>query len=409
MVISFSFVACTTDDGLFGDNDEFSFNEKNNDPTPSDSTSTPTPSSKDSVDWNSGILARSFQYDNGRWPSRLTFGILGQDKDTVFTANLPMMTIIEAPAEIIVDSNAPATCFSSLDPAIELDSTEWRMDEADGFYYRTITRKQVIHMNNYDCTIISIHTEAYMFKNGKEYHFLNGQESAPTRWNDTPKAAGEDVQRDGKTYTVENAFIMMQHKLHVTRTEYPEATTKVLREKKEEKKDETMPTPDLKVSAYGNVNNITFSPEFQGNNVVWHKICLTRNYINGKEYFSIWVDGSFVRTVELKSNEQNQKYNSAYLVDGVWVPAILRYSSSNDGGWDYTFVVSGEAKMKTVDQRMAVTSGLSNFKKDNDASQTPSIYTTTSVKEYGTKKLVTVNGYDKDMKPVIEFTIGECL
>jgi hypothetical protein len=174
--------------------------------------------------------------------------------------------------------------------------------------------------------------------------------------------------------------------------------------------NEEMPNPDLKVSSFGLVNNITFSPEFVGGNqVIWHKVCLTKNTINGTEYFSIWVDGSFVRTVEINPAEANNRYNSAYYAEGEWRPAILKYSSANDGGWDYTFVAAGSAKIKTIDQNMALTSGLANFMRDHNAAQTPSVLTLTSVKEYNGKKLVTVNGFDKDNRPVITFTIGECL
>lgn len=397
MVMSINFVACSPDDDAYGD--MFSYAEKI---TPRDTTNT-DPETND-IDW-SREMSKSFGYNrtSGLWPSTILIHYTN-GKDSIFTHNCPMTTTITGPAEIIVDSLAPSSRFIS---AIELskDTTMWLPENAP-IQERMITQRWEINMTNYKDTVTSTHVEARINIGGHIEPFLHGSEPAPTKKNDTP-TSGEDVERNGKTYSVELAHICMDHKLHASYPATVELTTRVLREKTVK---EDMPTPDLKVSSFGLVNNITFSPEFVGNNnVIWHKVCLTRNYINGKEYFSIWVDGVFVRTVELKSNERNDLYNSAYLVDGTWVPAILKYSSANDGGWDYTFVVSNEAKMKTVDQRMALTSGLSNFKKDNNAAQTPSVYTTTSVKEYNGKKLVTVNGYDKDNRPVITFTIGECL
>jgi len=398
MVMGFSFVSCDKENE-FGDGEEWLAPAKT-DPTP-DTTTTPI----DSIDWGMD-MEKTFGYvkQTGLWPSTITLHYK-DGKDSTFCAYCPMTSVIEAPAEVIVDSTASTSRLVGNPIFLSKDSTNWE-HRADNKYYRTITTKWALNMGNYEAILTSTHVEAYMMREGKYVYFKHGNEPAPILQDDN-SSAGEDALREAKTYTVENSHLCMKHVLHASKTEYPESTTRVLREKPVV--EEEMPTPDLKVSTFVLVYNITFSPEFVGNTVIWHKVCLTRNIINGKEYFSIWVDGVFVRTVELKSNERNDLYNSAYLADGVWVPAILKYSSSNDGGWDYTFVVSDEAKMKTVDQRMAVTSGLSNFKKDNDASQTPSVYTTTSVKEYGTKKLVTVTGFDKDNRPVISFTIGECL
>lgn len=397
-IVAISLTSCSKDN-VFGDEEDW---VKQTDTT----TNTPTPDDPetDGIDW-SCIVESSFGYDinTGKWPSRLTFHCT-DGRDTTFLAYCPMTSTITAPAEKIVEPATPATRYLNTDPKVSLDSTNWYR-ESDGYYYRTITRTQVVHMNNYDATVTSTHVEAKMIVNGKEILFLHGNEGAPTLVSDGNVDGGEK-ERYGKTYTIEVSNLRMDHLLHGLYHENLSSSTNILREKVEE---DEMPNPDLKVSSFGLVNNITFSPEFQGNSVIWHRVCLTRNTINGTEYFSIWVDGSFKRTVELNSGESNEKYNSAYLADGTWVPAILKYSSANDGGWDYTFVSGGNAKIKTIDQNMALTSGLSNFKKDNNASQTPSVLTTTSTKEYNGKKLVTVTGFDKDNRPVITFTIGECL
>lgn len=387
-------------DNVFGDEEDWINQTEEKTPT----TQPEEPETND-VKWET-IVSKSFGYDQetGKWPSVLTFECTN-GKDTTFTVYCPMTSTISAPAEKIVEATAAATRFLNLDAKVNLDSTNW-YSEGDEFYSRTITRRQVVHMNNYDAEVTSTHVEYKMIRNGKEILFLHGNEGAPTLVSDENVDGGEK-ERYGKNYTIEVSNLKMDHHLHGLYHENLSSSTNILREKVDE--EETMPNPDLKVSSFGLVHNITFSPEFQGSTVLWHKVCLTRNTMNDKEYFSIWVDGSFKRTVELNSGESNEKYNSAYLADGTWVPAILKYSSANDGGWDYTFVSGGNAKIKTIDQNMALMSGLSNFKKDNNASQTPSVHTTTSVKEYNGKKLVTVNGFDKDMKPVISFTIGECL
>lgn len=389
ILMGFTFVACSPDDDAYGD--MFYYAEKNNDPTPSDSTKNDTPS--DSIDWNSGILARNFQYDNGTWPSRLTFGIVGKDKDTTFVANLPMTTTILAPEEVPVAADAPATCFVSVDPVIELDSTKWRMNESDGFYYRTITRKQVVHMNNYDCTVISTHSEAYMFRNGKEFHFMHGQEATPTKWNDTPKGNGEDIQRDGKTYTVENAYLMMQHKLHQTRVEYPEATTKVLREKTEKKDDDT-PTADYTIAGL---------QKFLSASRVWNEDELhyadVYTFETSNSYFFVVVNfkydkkkdheertNTFTTSVAKSSVWSNEKYGDpikgcAVYDHGSYLPAIYSW---NDTGFTVAGAhADGGVVTQDIFDTDAVNRGIKNMKKDNNAKPTPIIQSSCTVGDNG--------------------------
>lgn len=387
VVMGLTFVACSPDDDAYGD--MFYYAEKNNDPTPSDSTSTPTPSDSIRIDW-SADMAKSFGYVDGQWPSTITVHYIG-GKDSTFRANLPMTTRIEAPADTTVAADAVPTRFISVDPAISLDSTEWIRSDTDGYYYRTITRRQVVHMNNYDCTVISTHAEAYMLKEGKVVYFKHGQETTPTKWNDTPKGNGEDIQRDGKTYTVENAFICMQHKLHASRTEYPEATTRVLREKTEEKDD---PTADYTIDGL---------QKFLSASRVWNEDELhyadVYTFETSNSYFFVVVNfkydkkkdheertNTFTTSVAKSSVWSNEKYGDpikgcAVYDHGSYLPAIYSW---NDTGFTVAGAhADGGVVTQDIFDTDAVNRGIKNMKKDNNAKPTPIIQSSCTVGDNG--------------------------
>jgi len=386
ILMGLTFVSCSTDDDEFGD--IFSYNEKNDQPTPRDTTSTPTPSVKDSIDW-SADMAKSFGYVDGQWPSTITVYYIG-GKDSTFRANLPMTTRIEAPADTTVAADAAETRFVSLEPTVTMDSTEWTRNDADGYYYRTITRRQVGHMNNYDFVVVSSHAEAYMVKEGKVVYFKHGQETTPTKWNDNPKAAGEDVQKGDKTYTVENAFICMQHKLHASKTEYPEATTRVLREKKG---DDT-PTADyiivglqkfLSASRVWNEDELHYADvyTFETSNSYFF-VVVNFKYDKKKDHEER--TNTFTTSVAKSSVWSNEKYGDpikgcAVYDHGSYLPAIYSW---NDTGFTVAGAhTDGSVVTQDIFDTDAVNRGIKNMKKDNNAKPTPIIQSSCTVGDNG--------------------------
>ena len=167
-------------------------------------------------------------------------------------------------------------------------------------------------------------------------------------------------------------------------------------------KEEKMPDADLYVGKLIKATDIVASPVWAGNEKIgaWAKTSL----VEDETSYHIWVDGKFIRSVS-KSTLAGGNYNAAMLDGDVWVPCLCQ---KKNGGINYAVEYSdGSYKIHTVDENLALSSGLKNFTKNDVAAQTPFVKTTRESKTYNGKSWLKLTGYNVDGKPTISYTVAE--
>lgn len=283
---------------------------------------------------------------------------------------------------------------------------EWFKD-MQGNSLRKVTNTFEVRTTEFNKTLLVSHYEGYSTVNGRDHSFKYPSISAAFKSltvTDSTEVERYDSIFMQRTYTLiataKFAISSMNVKSYdVSATHVVETFVKV---KEEKKSEETMPDADLYVGKLINATDIVASPVWAGNEKIgaWAKTSL----VEDETSYHIWVDGKFVRSVA-KSSLSGSNYNAAMLDGDNWVPCLCQ---KKDGGINYAVeYADGSYKIHTVDENLALSSGLKNFTKDNVAAQTPFVKTTREQKAYNGKSWLKLTGYNVDGKPTISYTVAE--
>lgn len=280
---------------------------------------------------------------------------------------------------------------------------EWFKD-AEGNMLRKVTNIFSFPTSEFNKTLTVTHYEGYSTVNGREHSFKSPSISASFKSltvTDSKEVTRNDSIFMQKTYTltaVAKFTISSQNvrNYDVSATHVVESFVKMV------EKEEKMPDADLYVGKLIKATDIVASPVWAGNEKIgaWAKTSL----VEDETSYHIWVDGKFIRSVS-KSTLAGGNYNAAMLDGDVWVPCLCQ---KKNGGINYAVeYADGSYKIHTVDENLALSSGLKNFTKDNVAAQTPFVKTTREQKTYNGKSWLKLTGYNVDGKPTISYTVAE--
>jgi hypothetical protein len=283
---------------------------------------------------------------------------------------------------------------------------EWFKD-AEGNMLRKVTNIFSFPTSEFNKTLTVSHYEGYSTVNGRDHSFKSPSISASFKSltvTDSKEVTRNDSIFMQRTYTLiataKFAISSMNVKSYdVSATHIVETFVKVKEAKKEE---ETMPDADIYVGKLIKATDVVASPIWAGSEKIsrWAKTSL----VEDETSYHIWVDGSFVRSVK-KSELASGNYNAAMLDGDVWVPCLCQ---KKDGGLNYAVeYADGSYKIHTVDENLALSSGLKNFTKDNVAAQTPFVKTLREQKTYNGKVWLKLTCYNVDNKPTLSYTVAE--
>lgn len=277
--------------------------------------------------------------------------------------------------------------------------------DAQGNKLRKVIMIVEVKTTEFSKTLTMSRRDASCAVDGREHAFKAHNMSATFKSLDvveTKEVERNDSIFEQKTYRLTfnckfavSAMNMRTYEVSATHT--VEAFVKV-----KEKKDETMPDADLHVGKIIRVTDLVASPIWAGTDKIssWAKTSL----VEDETSYHIWVNGKFVNTMA-KSKLKGSNYNAAMKDGDKWVPCLCQ---KKDGGFNYTVeYADGSWKVQTVDQRLAVNSGLKNFTANDEAAQTPFIKTIKDKKTYNGKLWMKVTGFNVDGKTTISYTVAE--
>jgi len=280
---------------------------------------------------------------------------------------------------------------------------EW-YDDAQGNKLRKVTMAFEVKTSEFSKTLIMSRRDASCVVDGREHAFKSHTMSATFKSLDVVET--KEVERNDSIFEQKTYRLTFNCKFAVSstnvRTYEVFATHTVESFVRLVVKEETMPAADLYVGKLIKATDIVASPVWAGNEKIgaWAKTSL----VEDETSYHIWVDGKFVRTVA-KSSLAGGNYNAAMLDGDVWVPCLCQ---KKNGGINYAVeYADGSYKIHTVDENLALSSGLKNFTKDNVAAQTPYVKTTRESKKYNGKSWLKLTGYNVDGKPTISYTVAE--
>jgi hypothetical protein len=371
-------------------------------PTPTDTTSTPI------WDVPSKISLKPIgepSTNSHKWEGTMVF-YCGKD------------SLVKKADQTVEFSMAPATGFSSAkttEPAkyvgpssISLNSTNTTYGEyytdAEGNKLRQVTLTAELKTSEFNKTLTMSRREAWAQVNGREHAFLSHNMSASFKSLDVVET--KEVERNDSIFEQKTYRLVFITKFAVSamnvRTYEVFATHTVEAFVKMVEKEEKMPAADLYVGKLIKATDVVASPVWAGNEKIgaWAKTSL----VEDETSYHIWVDGKFVRTVA-KSTLSGSNYNAAMMDGDVWVPCLCQ---KKNGALIYAVeYADGSYKIHTVDENLALSSGLKNFTKNDVAAQTPFVKTTREQKTYNGKAWMKLTCYNVDGKPTLSYTVAE--
>jgi len=280
--------------------------------------------------------------------------------------------------------------------------------DSEGNTLRKVTLTAEVKTTEFSKTLTMSRRDASCVVDGRTHSFKSHTMSASFKSLDvveTKEVERNDSIFEQKTYrlTLTTKFAVSTQNVRmydVSATHVVESFVKV--KEKDQKSEETMPNADLYVGKLIKATDVVASPIWAGNERIsrWAKTSL----VEDNDSYHIWVDGSFVRTVK-KSSLRGSNYNAAMMDGDVWVPCLCQ---KKDGGLNYAVeYADGSYKIHTVDENLALSSGLKNFTKDNVAAQTPFVKTLREQKTYNGKVWLKLTCYNVDGKPTLSYTVAE--
>jgi len=332
-------------------------------------------------------------------------------------------SLVRTTDQTVEFSLTPSTGFSSAktsEPATYTGSSsisstsqnttygEW-YEDAQGNKLRKVTMTAEVKTTEFSKTLVMSRRDASCVVDGREHAFKSHNMSATFKSLDvveTKEVERNDSIFEQKTYNMKFncTFAVSAQNRRTYAVEATHTVESFLR--LVEKKEETMPDADLYVGKLIKATDVVASPRFTGTGSnakisKWHKTSL----VEDETSYHIWVDGKFVRSVK-KSTLASGNYNAAMLDGETWVPCLCKPDGKN--GFIYTVeFANGSYKIQTVDENLALSSGLKNFTKDNVASQTPFVKTVREQKTYNGKAWLKLTCYNVDGKPTLSYTVAE--
>jgi len=281
---------------------------------------------------------------------------------------------------------------------------EW-YDDKQGNKLRKVTLTAEVKTSEFSKTLTMSRREAYCTVDGREHSFKSHNMSATFKSLDvveTKEVTRNDSIFEQKTYrlTFITKFAVSSQNVRtyeVSATHTVESFVKLV------EKEEKMPNADLYVGKLIKATDIVAFPVWVSNDKIqgWSKGSL----VEDEKVYHMWVDGRFVGSYE-KSKLSGTNYNAVMLDGKDYVPCLCK-PDGKEGFYYAVEYADGSYKIQTVDERLAVSSGLKNFTKDNVASQTPYVKTTRESKTYNGKAWMKLTCYNVDGKPTLSYTVAE--
>jgi hypothetical protein len=283
---------------------------------------------------------------------------------------------------------------------------EWFKD-MQGNTLRKITNFFEVRTSEFNKTLTVSHFEGYSTVNGRDHSFKSPAISAAFK--SLSVTDSTEVTRGDSIFMQRTYMLIAIAKFHISSMNiknYEVSATHVVesfvRVKEEKKDDESMPPADLYVGKLISATDVVASPIWAGSEKIsrWAKTSL----VEDETVYHMWVDGRFVGD-KLKSELAGTNYNAVMLDGDKYVPCLCQ---KKDGGLNYAVeYADGSYKIHTVDENLALSSGLKNFTKNDVAAQTPFVKTIKESKTYNGKAWLKLTCYNVDGKPTLSYTVAE--